>query len=77
MTHVERNGHHYVDGFGTAPEAEAEAFLNAHPGLYQRQNQRVRLRIADGLIDTHSLQTVGFAHPDTAQPDWDSMETFS
>ena len=77
LTHVERNGHHYVDGFGTAPEAEAEAFLNAHPGLYQRQNQRVRLRIAKGLIDTHSLQTVGFAHPDTAQPDWDSMETFS
>ena len=27
VTHAERNGHHYVDGFGDAPVGEAEAFL--------------------------------------------------
>lgn len=71
LDHVERNGHHYVDGFGTAPEAEAQAFLNAHPGLYHRQNNRVRLRIEKGLIDTQSLRGAGFAH--NAEPVWDSM----
>lgn len=25
VTHIERNGHHYVDGFGIAPDAEAHA----------------------------------------------------
>ncbi|HMH59921.1 MAG TPA: hypothetical protein VK561_01325, partial [Bradyrhizobium sp.] len=35
VTHAERNGHHYVDGFGDTPAAEAEAFLSAHPDLYQ------------------------------------------
>src|SRR4029450_7757013 len=27
VTHAERNGHHYVDGFGDPPPAQAEAFL--------------------------------------------------
>ncbi len=26
VTHAERNGHHYVDGFADTPAAEAEAF---------------------------------------------------
>ena len=26
VTHAERNGHHYVDGFGETPAAEAQAF---------------------------------------------------
>ncbi len=33
VTHAERNGHHYVDGFGETSAAEAEAFLAAHPDL--------------------------------------------
>ena len=31
VTHAERNGHHYVDGFGDTPAAEAEAFSPAIP----------------------------------------------
>ena len=34
VTHAERNGHHYVDGFADTPAAEAQAFLAAHPDLY-------------------------------------------
>ena len=30
-THVERNGHHYVDGMAGAPEAEQDAFLPRIP----------------------------------------------
>ena len=34
VSHAERNGHHYVDGFADTPAAEAQAFLAAHPDLY-------------------------------------------
>ena len=34
VTHAERNGHHYVDGFADTPTAEAQAFLADHPDLY-------------------------------------------
>jgi len=72
LSHVERNGHHYVDGFGTAPQGEAQAFLDAQPGLYQLDNQRVRLHIQQGLLDTRSLDQPGYAH--SAEPDWASMK---
>ena len=71
LSHVERNGHHYVDGFGNAPEHEAWAFLAEQPGLYHLDNSRVRLRIRNGLLDTRSLDQPGYAH--TAEPDWASM----
>src|SRR5262245_3022118 len=41
LTHAERNGHHYVDGFGGAPAAEADAFLGAHPDLYTNTGGKV------------------------------------
>jgi hypothetical protein len=56
-THVERNGHHYVDGMAGAPEAEQGAFLNAHPELYARSNGRVRLAIRNGQAALGSLHT--------------------
>lgn len=56
-THVERNGHHYVDGMAGAPAAEQEAFLAAHPGLYARASGRVRLAIAGGQVALSSLHT--------------------
>jgi hypothetical protein len=67
VTHAERNGHHYVDGFGDTPAAEAEAFLTAHPDLYVRDGNKIRLAIHDGDLLTGSLTTPGFAtsvHPD-------------
>jgi hypothetical protein len=71
-THVERNGHHYVDGMAGAPEEEQLAFLNAHPDLYRRVDGRVRLNIKDGALALSSLaQTPGLAVGVT--PDWDAM----
>ncbi|MBI4274379.1 MAG: mandelate racemase [Rhizobiales bacterium] len=60
-SHVERNGHHYVDGMAGAPAAEQTAFLAAHPNLYQRApNGSVRLHIASGALDLTTLDTPGF-----------------
>ncbi len=39
-THVERNGHHYVDGMVGAPPAEEDAFLRHHPDIYHRAAER-------------------------------------
>jgi len=71
VTHAERNGHHYVDGFGDTPAAEAEAFLAAHPDLYMRDGKKVRLAIHDGDLLTGSLTSPGFAS--SVHPDWSAM----
>ena len=71
VTHAERNGHHYVDGFGETPAAEAEAFLAAHPNLYLSSGGKVRLAIHDGDLLTGSLTTPGFAT--SVHPDWSTM----
>jgi hypothetical protein len=52
ITHIERNGHHYVKGFATCGAAEAHAFAAAHPDLYD--GEPPRLRIAGGLISARS-----------------------
>lgn len=72
VTHAERNGHHYVDGFGDTPAAEAEAFLGGHPDLYTRDGGKVRLAIHDGDLLTGSLTTPGFAT--SVHPDWSAMQ---
>jgi hypothetical protein len=71
VTHAERNGHHYVDGFGDTPAAEAEAFLVAHPDLYLRDGNKVRLAIHDGDLLTGSLTAPGFATG--VHPDWPAL----
>jgi hypothetical protein len=73
LTHSERNGHHYVNGFaGTgASEAEQERFLNVHSDLYERSHGSVRLAIHGGIIAVHSLGDAGFASG--AEPDCDSL----
>ena len=71
VTHAERNGHHYVNGFGDTPAAEAEAFLASHPDLYTGDGGKVRLAIHDGDLLTGSLTTPGFAT--SVHPDWSAM----
>jgi hypothetical protein len=71
VMHVERNGHHYVDGFGAAPDAEAQAFADAHPGLYDTRGGCVRLAVRDGRLDLTSLYVQGFAS--AALPRSDSL----
>jgi L-alanine-DL-glutamate epimerase-like enolase superfamily enzyme len=68
LRHVERNGHHYVNGMASLPEAEQQAFLTAHPDLYEHSRGAVRLKIRDGLLDIGSLAGPGFAAG--AHPDW-------
>ena len=72
-THVERNGHHYVDGMAGAPQAEQEAWLAAHNDVYRRAgNGRARLDIRDGMV---SLRTIAQANGlgSAVLPDWMSM----
>jgi hypothetical protein len=71
IAHAERNGHHYVDGFANAPEAEKAAFAQAHPDLYRCGGGHTRLVIEDGGISTRSLGQIGFASG--AAPDWSSL----
>jgi hypothetical protein len=71
VTHAERNGHHYVDGFADTPIAEAQAFLSAHPDLYARDGNSIRLLIHDGDLLTGSLTSPGFATG--VHPDWSAL----
>ena len=71
ITHVERNGHHYVNGMAALPETEQRAFLAAHPDLYEHSHGAVRLRIREGRIALGSLDVPGFASG--AMPEWDGM----
>jgi hypothetical protein len=74
LSHVERNGHHYVNGFSGqgAGVDEQQRFLSAHPDLYQRSHGSVRLAIRDGSIALGSLEIPGFASG--AEPDWMTLE---
>ncbi|GAB5376287.1 MAG: mandelate racemase [Acuticoccus sp.] len=61
LGHVERNGHHYVDGMGFAPAAEQDALVAAHPDLYAASpGHPARLRITDGAISVGSLDGPGY-----------------
>jgi hypothetical protein len=71
LTHVERNGHHYVNGMAGLPEAEQQGFLDGHPDLYERSFGAARVRIRAGMLAIGSLQCPGYAS--RAQPEWNSM----
>ena len=71
ITHVERNGHHYVNGMAGLPAAEQQAFLVAHPDLYELSHGAVRVRIRDGHLAIGSLGGVGFGS--SARVDWQAM----
>jgi hypothetical protein len=71
LTHVERNGHHYVNGMASLSKAEQDAFLAAHPDLYERSHGAVRVRIHNGDLAIGSLACNGYAS--AAMPDWTSM----
>ena len=72
ITHVERNGHYYVNGMAAQPDSEQDAFLAAHPDLYERSHGAVRLKIQGGRIALGSLQCAGYAS--AALPDFAAMK---
>jgi len=62
LTHVERNAHHFIDGMSSAPDAEQNAFVAAHPDLYDRQpGKPARLKVSNGTLALGSLGCPGFA----------------
>jgi L-alanine-DL-glutamate epimerase-like enolase superfamily enzyme len=71
VTHAERNGHHYVEGFAETPATEAEAFLSAHPDLYASDGNIIRLSIHNGDLLTGSLTSPGFATG--VHPNWSAL----
>jgi L-alanine-DL-glutamate epimerase-like enolase superfamily enzyme len=72
LTHVERNGHHYVNGMAGLPEGEQAGFLASHPDLYERSHGAVRVRIERGELAIASLSCAGYAS--RVMPDWTSMK---
>ena len=72
ITHVERNGHHYVNGMAALPEAEQQDFLQAHPDIYAHTHGAARLKIEEGRIALGSLHCPGYAS--AASPDFSAMQ---
>jgi len=75
LTHVERNGHHYVNGMAGLGREEQDAFFAAHPDLYERSHGAVRVKITNGELAIGSLSCNGYAS--AALPDWNSMKRMS
>ena len=75
IRHVERNGHYYVNGMAALPQPEQDAFLQAHPDLYQRSHGAVRLKISNGRIALESLGGAGYASG--AMPDFSAMSALA
>lgn len=71
ISHVERNGHYYVNGMAAQPPTEQAAFLAAHPDVYERSHGAVRLKIKNGRIALGSLRCAGYAS--AAMPDFAAM----
>jgi len=71
LTHVERNGHHYVNGMAGLPADEQQQFLKGHEDLYEHSHGAVRLRLKGGMIQMKSLDCPGYAS--RALPEWKTM----
>lgn len=71
LRHVERNGHHYVNGMAGLPQREQDDFLAAHPDLYEHSHGAVRLKIRAGRLAIGSLAGPHFASG--AAPDWTQL----
>ena len=73
LVHVERNGHHFVDGFSGRPKAEAVRFMEAYPDLYADTPHGPRLAIREGMLDLGSVvDAVGLGV--AVEPDVTAME---
>ena len=75
ITHVERNGHHYVNGMAALPNTEQRAFLAVHPDLYEHSHGAVRLKIKHGRIALASLDCAGYAS--AALPQFAAMQALA
>jgi len=71
IAHVERNGHHYVNGLVSSPKQEQTDFLNHHGDLYENSFGAARVKITQGRLNITSLTCPGFAS--AAMPDFSRM----
>ena len=71
ITHVERNGHHYVRGLAHCSPRERAAALRLHADLYTGDEQHAWLRIDAGQLRVGSLATPGYGV--AFDPDLDAM----
>ena len=71
VTHAERNGHHYVDGFADAPADGSRMPSLPRIPISMRATAIIRLAIHDGDLLTASLTSPGFAT--CAHPLWSTM----
>jgi L-alanine-DL-glutamate epimerase-like enolase superfamily enzyme len=58
LGHIERNGHHYVNGMSGAGPDESRAWLDAHSDLYREAAGRPRLAVQGGKISLGSVLSV-------------------
>jgi hypothetical protein len=56
-------------------QAEQDAFLAAHPDVYERTHGAVRLKIREGRIALGSLDCPGFAS--AAMPEFGAMQALA
>jgi hypothetical protein len=71
ITHVERNGHHYVKGLAHCSRRERYQATRLHRDLYRGGEDEARLRIEGGLVRVASLGTPGYGG--AFEPDLPSM----
>jgi hypothetical protein len=71
ITHVERNGHHYVKGLAHCSPRERTLATRLHRDLYQGDGSSARLRIESGFVRVGSLSAPGYGGP--FEPDLSSM----
>jgi L-alanine-DL-glutamate epimerase-like enolase superfamily enzyme len=72
INHVERNGHHYVNGLASRSKQEQTDFLQNHGDLYENSFGATRVRISGGRLNIASLACTGFAS--AAMPDFSRMQ---
>ncbi len=71
ISHVERNGHHYVRGLAHCSPAERTAAARLHADLYEGDERAATLRIRGGRLALGSLAVPGYGV--AFDPDLDSM----
>ena len=78
ITHVERNGHHYVRGLDHLSEREQQLCRSEHAALYRQMGPLLALDIRHGQIDLNSLQRPGLGGGEAVEEtaltrieDWD------
>ncbi|MGH7390569.1 MAG: enolase C-terminal domain-like protein [Candidatus Rokuibacteriota bacterium] len=60
LSHVERNGHHYIRGLAHCSPAEREAATRRHADLYEGDEREAALGIRDGRLALGSLAVPGY-----------------